>query len=197
MRKPIEAYRMNNHAHTFMVCHESEVRELESYNTKLEKTLEEAVELLQETLGMLPISRTDKNIRDFLKSIEQGGTDMTKTELIIRAIQDAGEPFSVEVFEKCTMVKLPIYDHNKYIEEFDEYCPDWLYDYLLTKAIEGVNRKSRKEKQSFTITSNHAFIEVYDWRWMNQGFMAYFKDVGEIKAKESALTWIYEQEQKS
>lgn len=40
MIKPIEAYRMNNHAHTFMMCHESDVRELESYTAQREKKLE-------------------------------------------------------------------------------------------------------------------------------------------------------------
>jgi hypothetical protein len=71
MRKRIQDFLINEVHVGDLACYEYEVRELESYTAQLEKKLEEAVELLQETSGMLPISRTEKNIRDFLESIEQ------------------------------------------------------------------------------------------------------------------------------
>lgn len=72
-----------------------------------------------------------------------------------------------------------------------------IYRDLLQSAIDGVNKIARESAQKYSVTMNHSFIEVYDWGFMRQGFMIYLSDCkNEIEAKESALRYIFEQENK-
>jgi hypothetical protein len=67
---------------------------------------------------------------------------------------------------------------------------DLAYPLFLQRVIEGINKKSRKETQTFTIMMNHAFLDVYNWNNMKKDLTIYFQDTTPDQAKEQAIIYI-------
>jgi hypothetical protein len=122
---------------------------------------------------------------------------MTKEEQIdfIKWLyKKAGKPFQICEYPAITSIYIPSKEHSIDILNFKSYCPDYIWSFLLQKAIEGINFESGGP-HNYRIEQLYSQIDVCDVEEYDVEIMFDYNKYETIdKAKESALIWVKENE---